>query len=206
MRIGDEISFGDYKWCILNIKNNQALIISKYVIEQRAYHDEYKDVTWADCSLRKYLNTEFFSTFSKAEKARIIPVINKNPDNEWYGTSGGADTEDNIFLLSTYEAACCYFGDSSKNLYSSRQNKRYWFERKDPNNIYRIAQLPCENDGVWWWWLRSPGRVGVKAVYIHGDGNIGIQGNNIFKGNVGGPFHNGNSQGGVRPALWIELK
>lgn len=205
MQIGENLLFGDYEWRILELQNNTALIITEYIVEQRPYHDAYKDITWADSALRKYLNGEFYDSFSEEDKARIISTTNRNSDNQWYGTNGGADTDDKVFLLSIEEAACHYFGDSSSNLYHPRKNKRYWFERKDENNSKRIASFANENENVWWWWLRSPGRLGVKAVYIHGDGNIGIQGNNILKGNVGGPFHNGDSQGGVRPALWLKL-
>ena len=43
----------------------------------------------------------------------------------------------------------------------------------------------------------------MKAVYVHGDGNIGIQGNNIEKCNIS-LFHTlGDNRGGVRPALWL---
>ena len=75
------------------------------------------------------------------------------------------------------------------------------FERKDENNARRSANLWRGDGGTWWWWLRSPGRLGVKAVYIHGDGNIGIQGNNILKGNIA----DGWCTGGVRPAVWIRI-
>lgn len=205
MQIGDRLRFGDYEWRVLDLQNGAALIITEHVIEQRPYHDAYREVTWADCALRSYLNGAFYNSFAPVNRARIAPVRNKNPDNQWYGTAGGADTEDSIFLLSIEEAACRYFGDSSAHLYHPRKNKRYWFERKDQNNSRRIAGFADESEGVWWWWLRSPGRVGVKAVYIHGDGNIGIQGNNVLKGNVRGPFHKGDSQGGLRPALWLKL-
>jgi len=30
-------------------------------------------------------------------------MLNKNPNNQWYGTNGGADTQDSIFLLSLDE-------------------------------------------------------------------------------------------------------
>ena len=198
--IGGVMPFGGYNWRILDIKNNEALIITEYIIEQRAYHDAYKDITWTDCSLRKYLNGEFYDKFSMADKSRIIPVVNKNPDNQWYGSKGGEDTRDSIFLLSI-EEVCKYFGDSLSKLHNPGKNQRYWFERKDENNSKRIARLQG-NEWIWWWWLRSPGRVNVKAVYIHGDGNIGIQGNNILKGNIS----DGKCTGGVRPALWIKLK
>ncbi len=96
---------------------------------------------------------------------------------------------------------CRYFGDSSSKLYSPRKNQRYWFERKDENNSKRVARLEGK-DWPTWWWLRSPGRVNVKAVYIHGNGDIGIQGNNILKGNIS----EGYCAGGVRPALWLRLE
>ena len=201
MQAGDKISFGNYEWRVLEVQNNTALIITEYIIEQRAYHNAYKDITWADCSLRKYLNSEFCDRFSATEKSRIIPVLNKNPDNQWYGTKGGTDTQDSIFLLSIEETVCRYFGDSSSKLYNPGKNQRYWFERKDKNNSKRIARLESRKEGSWWWWLRSPGRVSIKAVYIHGDGNIGIQGNNILKGNIS----DGECKGGVRPALWLKF-
>ena len=201
MQAGDKISFGSYEWRVLEVQNNTALIITEYIIEQRAYHNAYKDITWADCSLRKYLNSEFYDRFTTAEKSRIIPVLNKNPDNQWYGTKGGTDTQDSIFLLSIEETVCRYFGDSSSKLYSPGKNQRYWFERKDKNNSKRIARLESRKEGSWWWWLRSPGRVSIKAVYIHGDGNIGIQGNNILKGNIS----DGECKGGLRPALWLKF-
>lgn len=201
MQVGDKISLGSYSWQVLDIQNNTALIITECIIEQRAYHDAYKDITWADCSLRKYLNGEFYNKFNTTDKSRIIPVINKNPDNQWYGSKGGADTQDSIFLLSIEEVVCQYFGDSSSKLQNRGKNQRYWFERKDENNSKRIARLEGKKGGIWWWWLRSPGRVNVKAVYIHGDGNIGIQGNNILKGNIS----DGECTGGVRPALWLKL-
>lgn len=201
IKIGAQMPFGGYDWRILDIKNNTALLITAYIIDQRPYHHHYKEITWADCALRKYLNGEFLNKFNPADQSRILPVINKNPDNQWYGTTGGADTEDRIFLLSIEDAACRYFGDSSEKLYRPGKNQRYWFERKDKNNDLRRAKLEVNKNSGWWWWLRSPGRVNVKAVYIHGDGNIGIQGNNILIGNLS----DGKCTGGVRPALWLNL-
>ena len=200
MQAGDLLSFGSYTWQVLDIQNNTALVITQCIIEQRSYHDAYTEITWADCSLRYYLNGEFYNRFSTIDQSRIVPVLNKNLDNQWYGTKGGADTKDSIFLLSL-EEVCKYFGDSSSKLNHPGKNQRYWFERKDENNSRRIAKL-LGKEWTWWWWLRSPGRVNVKAVYIHGtDGNIGIQGNNILKGNIS----DGKCTGGVRPALWLKL-
>ena len=198
--VGETVPFGGYNWRVLDIKSDAVLVITEHIIEQRPYHDAYNDITWADCSLRKYLNGAFYNKFSATDQSRIIPATNINADNQWYGTKGGAATQDSIFLLSLEEATCRYFGDSSGKLHNPGKNQRYWFERKDEHNSKRIASLESEEGRIWWWWLRSPGRVGVKAVYIHGDGNIGIQGNNILKGNVA----DGRCTGEVRPALWLK--
>ncbi len=199
--IGSIISFGNYKWRVLDIQDNKALIITDKIIDQLSYHNTYKETTWADCSLRNYLNNQFYDKFSETEKSRIILVVNKNPANQWFDTYGGIDTEDKIFLLSLDEVACKYFGDSSSILYGKGKNQRYWYQRKDENNNKRIANL-LGKEHAWWWWVRTPGRNGVKAVYVFGtDGSIGVQGNNVLKGNLS----DGRCTGGVRPALWLKL-
>lgn len=100
---------------------------------------------------------------------------------------------------------CKYFGDSSKNLQISNGKYKYWFTRNDINNSKRISGYLGH---TWWWWLRSAGRKQVKAAYVHGDGNIGIQGNSALKCNLSGVYHpvNNDVRGGVRPALWMKLK
>ena len=59
--------------------------------------------------------------------------------------------------------------------------KEYIIKDDPPYNGNRTAAFKGHR---WWCWLRSPGRNNLKAVYIHGDGNIGIQGNNIFLCNI----------------------
>ena len=202
--IGSIIPFGGYQWRILDIQGNAALVITENMVEQHPYHDCAGDVTWADCSLRNHLNGAFYNKFTVAEQSRILPVLNKNHNNPWYGSRGGEDTRDYIFLLSIEEAVCKYFGDSSKNLESRSAKQRYWFQKKDENNILRRSTF----DGYgWWWWLRSPGRDNRRAVYIHGDGNLGIQGNGTFRysSNTIHPT-TGDNSGGVRPVLWLSLE
>lgn len=202
MKVGEIITFGNYDWRVLDLQSDRVLLITEDMIGQRPYHNKAGNVTWKDCELRSYLNTEFYDTFSESDKNHIITVINKNPNNEWYDSNGGEDSEDKIFLLSIEEVASKYFGDSSRLLYNPGKNQRYWFQRKDENNHNRRSKF----DGYgWWWWLRSPGRDNKRAVYIWGDGNIGIQGNGTYKysSNTIHPVTKDNS-GGIRPALWIK--
>ncbi len=204
MQIGDHIYFGKYKWKILDIQGGAALMITEDIAELRAYHDKPGAVTWAECELRRYLNGEFLHGFTEEEKLRIRPTAMTNHNNPWFDTIGGDDTVDRIFLLSIEEAVCKYFGDSSNNLRIPNGRYKYWFNRKDGNNAKRVSGYLGY---IWWWWLRSPGRTSMKAAYVHGDGNIGIQGNNAQKCNLSGVYHpvNQDVRGGVRPVLWMNL-
>lgn len=177
-KIGEVIVFGEYKWIVLDVVDGKALLITQDIVEQHPYHNAFGNVTWAESQLRHYLNDEFYDRFSSDDKKRIVEVTNTTPNNNWYGADGGMDTVDKIFLLILEDVVCKYFGDSSKLLYNPSEKQRYWFQRKDENNIKRRARY---RDCGWWWWLRTPGRANNRAVYIWGDGNIGIQGNGTYK-------------------------
>ncbi|MDR0491989.1 MAG: DUF6273 domain-containing protein, partial [Oscillospiraceae bacterium] len=112
--VGDTIQFGQYDWFVLCVQGDKALILSDRVLAGRRYHDKNKDVTWAESDMRQYLNGQFYNnTFSKAEKALIAETENINESNQWYGTAGGVDTLDKVFLLSL-EDVVKYFGDSGQ--------------------------------------------------------------------------------------------
>lgn len=203
MKIGDKLKFGSYDWIILDVMNDKVLLITEDIILQRDYHNKNENITWKESELRKYLNDEFYNRFTDEEKEKIVEVVNKNFDNPWYGVSGGEDTIDKIFVLSLDEVVSKYFGDSSEILINRKPHQRYWFQSKDVNNVKRKAtylKYP------WWWWVRTPGKNNRFTVYIHGDGNVGIQGNGISRRNVKiiHPQSNDN-RGGVRPVLWMKI-
>ncbi|MDR0223211.1 MAG: DUF6273 domain-containing protein, partial [Oscillospiraceae bacterium] len=138
---GSTIKFGEYDWRVLDVKDGKALILTDTVIEKRAYSDQ--SATWETCDLCAYLNGEFYNSFGKSDKARVVKTKVKNKDNPWYGTSGGKDTEDYIFLLSLEEVVK-YFGDSGQ--LSDRPSGAY-FIRDD----YDRARMVSPWSG---WWLR----------------------------------------------------
>jgi hypothetical protein len=110
---GGTISFGGYDWRVLEVRGEGALIVSESLVEKGAYNESKADVTWETCSLRAYLDGEFYDRFSESDKARIAPANVGNADNPWYGTSGGSVTQDRIFLLSI-EEVIKHFGDSGQ--------------------------------------------------------------------------------------------
>jgi transcriptional regulator with XRE-family HTH domain len=69
---GAIISFGKHHWRVLKVDGNSALIITESVIEQRAYHEEFVEITWEHCDLRKYLNKQFYDAFDPSDRMRIL--------------------------------------------------------------------------------------------------------------------------------------
>ena len=105
---GDLVSFGeikDYMWRVLEKDGDELLLLISHAEKHRelrngAYNDKLTDVTWAGCSLRKWLNGQFLrEEFTDEERAMIVLQKCENPDNKTYGTDGGEDTEDYVTLL-----------------------------------------------------------------------------------------------------------
>lgn len=101
---GDTINIDGKRWRILNIQDNQALLLKDPALPAMAYNAKGGDVTWEQSTLRNWLNSEYLeNNFTKAERDNIILTSVKNSDNLLYGTDGGEDTKDYIYLLSVEE-------------------------------------------------------------------------------------------------------
>lgn len=211
---GSKIPFGKHHWRILKTDGNSALIVAEGVIEQRAWHEEFVEVTWEHCDLRRYLNKQFYDTFDPADRARILETRISDCDNPWYGTKWGNPTVDRIFLLSTSEVVQ-YFGDSG----DLKNNKRWHFKDAKSDRYYEGAHPEGHSDFVndryndarkamyykaynagWnerWWWLRSPGispQVRPTTACVGNKGELFICGGDVY-----------DSNGGVRPAMCIRI-
>ena len=195
------VRFGKYDWRVLDVQNGKALLLTEDIIEERCYHSSWERITWEGCELRGYLNGAFLQAFSSSEQSRIASVTNTNPDNPWYGTLGGGDTTDKVFLLSIDEVVK-YFGDSGD--LRARKDNRLRDYINDQYNEARMAKYGKTSDrlipvgGGAWWWLRSPGGFDdddkfAFAAVVDSDGWLLINGAFVGDG------------GGVRPALWLNL-
>jgi len=200
VEVGDLISFGGFKWRVLDVTNDKALILTENVIEERAFHnvnDANNKITWEHSDIRQYLNNDFFNRFSATEQARINEINITNPDNPWYGKNQYSDTRDKIFLLS-YDEVVRYFGDSGA--LENRKGVEYdvmGLEYGDAiHDEYDKARSALNLAGFnAWWWLRSPG--GPRAHTDHAtagsvDNIIWLCGDDVCK-----------TDGGVRPAMWV---
>jgi hypothetical protein len=118
----------------------------------------------------------------------ILPTTNINVNNQWFGTDGGRDTTDKIFLLSIEEVVRC-FGDSGQT--KNKNPNSEWYI-SDTFNKERVAAYGGK---AWWWWLRSPGYLGNCAAHVGTGGRLSVYGSSVIR-----------DVGGVRPALWLNLK
>ena len=95
------------EWQVLDLdkENNRAFVVSKYGLDEVDWNSNWNsDATWATCSLRNWCNNDFKNeAFSLAELNRIPTVTVSTGANLYFGTSGGEDSEDQIFCLNVEE-------------------------------------------------------------------------------------------------------
>lgn len=182
------MKFGNYhgavEWLVLDKKDGKALLISKYCLDAKEYdkNENYESVTWETSTLRQWLNSCFINeAFTDEEKALICDTYLQNPDNPEYGTDGGNDTTDKVFLLSIDE--------TSKYLSDKIVRKAEATDYAKDKGIF-----VSEENGKSWWWMRSPGSDDLCASCMGNDGFVHGDGQMIEDQTCG-----------VRPAMWVNI-
>ena len=171
IRVGDVFAFGHYpqgangevqpiEWQVLRHDSDGLLVIAKYALDCKPYNEVKCDVTWSQCTLRKWLNGAFIEkAFTATERQQIRQVHLRNPNSRWdSNVPGGSDTDDRIFLLSHDEALLLFANDESRQCLATAYAKQ--------NNAYTT------NDDLCFWWLRSPGYSAPIAARVYSDGDI----------------------------------
>ena len=198
---GDTIVFGSYEqdndtsngkegieWLVLANEDGKLLVISRYALDCRPYDEKKIDtVTWENCTLRQWLNGDFFSgSFLDWEKAMISTVTVSADKNPSYGTNPGSATQDKIFLLSIIEANRYFKTDSARMCVPTAYAQA--------NGVYTNSSYTEDGTATCWWWLRSPGSSRDCAAGVSYRGGVDRSGYSAY-----------NSIDGIRPALWIDF-
>ncbi len=194
LKEGEYFKFGSYyqensdektpiEWLVLKKSGAKALLISRYALDCEPNNDEL-NMTWENCSLRKWLNGEFLETaFTAEEQGRIEVTKLENDDNAEFGTSGGNSTEDRIFCLSLAEAESLFKDDAARKCVSTPYAAG---EGVRPSSRDFLNGRPCCV-----WCLRSPGSYQSYASDVGTRGVLCPGGSHTFDGRA------------VRPALWV---
>ena len=186
-KVGNVVSLGNYKgkdvrWQVLDMNGTNALVISDKILDAIPYHNKDESITWETCSLRAWLNDEFYNTvFDDSIRAAIVPKYQNNPSNSESHTPGGDDTIDNVFLLSIDEANKYFKTDKARGASGTEY-------------VYAKSRLFVAENGNSFWWLRSPGVKACRVAYVGEDGHV-------YQDSIYGVTC---ESVGVRPALWID--
>ena len=191
--VGDTVLMGKYpyeedgtkrpiEWIIIDKEaDGTVLLLTKYLIEIKSYNEDKRPITWAGCTLRKWLNKDFYNTaFNSYEKADIRLTNLVNHDNPLSGARGGIKTDDMVFLLSIREAERYFNSDKARRAHTTP-----------------YADSRRAHKGFPFWWLRSPGFWTDCAAGVDRTGSIAEMGQGV---------NWGINEHAVRPALKAVLR
>ena len=187
----DGYNIDPIKWRVLENADGQLFLLSDQNLDVFQYHTDRESVTWEKSTMRSWLNgysaeqntggssgidytSDNFigAAFSEKEQGAIADTTVVNDDNPTYGTEGGENTNDKIFLLSIAEAQnSSYFADNSSRIAT---NTAYVAGggKIGLSSMYGVGK--ADN-----WWLRSPGVDDDIAAYVNDNGGVRSFGPNV---------------------------
>ena len=194
-KVGDVIEFGSYEqdnditngkekieWIILDIRNGEMFLISKYALDSQKYNEGFAEITWEDCTLRAWLNDFFFEeAFSSDEQGKILSIDTGFVNENSSASEHASGSLDKVSLLSLSEIKK-YFPPGSK-----RQCNPTAYAKE--RGCYANA-----DSGACSWWLRAPGSSEI-ALLVYETDSLNIYGDPVDT-----------DYRAVRPIIWISAK
>ena len=158
------------KWRVLSVNGNDAFLLADRNLDAGSYNEKFTDVTWATCTLRTWLNDTFLNTaFTPAEQTAIKNSSVVNKDNPYYGTEGGENTIDKVYLLSIAEVCNTAYGFNGE--FDTNSETREAKNTAYAKECGAWTSTSTEYEGNGWWWLRSPGTDrSINASYVDDSG------------------------------------
>ena len=200
------------KWRVLNVNGTDAFLLADKALDDQEYNISDTSITWEKCTMRSWLNgydssvntygtdysgKNFINTaFTSSERSAIKTTEVVNDNNISYGTAGGNDTSDKVFLLSENEV----YNSSTALSYGLVKGRDADDEsRRCKSSTFAKAMGVWSNTnspyaGNCWWWLRSPGLYTDDAAYVSYSGLVHSNGVSVDY-----------DMDAVRPALHLEL-
>ncbi len=196
------------KWRVLSVDGEDAFLVADKNLDCQRYNDTDTDVTWETCTMRSWLNgygaesnkdgkdysgNNFFdNAFLMDEQSAIKTTYVVNNDNPEYGTEGGSDTTDKVYLLSVDEMMNPAYGFISHESTSETRvavNTTYTAGGGEVDGCMSSAGKAED------WWLRSSGNLSYDASSVNYSGGV-VYASDIYVFNL---------DKAVRPALHLNL-
>ena len=181
-----EVTFGTYEgedivWIVLEETEDSLFLISKYVLEGCQFNNHEKRVTWESCTLREWLNGEFYDqAFDADEKERTQTTVVKTPPHPTKGTTGGNDTVDRLFVLSI---------DEVNKYFPTQKDRTAEATAHAAQHVYLSEQYG--NNANWW----------LRTMQTSDNSSTGCV--VLFDGRIVGSTVLHKDTDGVRPVMWI---
>lgn len=243
----DVVTFGKYpqstnsakykdpiEWLVLERKDDQALLLSKYVLDKHAYNNV--DVisslgnpyyVWENSSIRSWLNSSFrYDAFSEEERNNIINtnVDNTSPTINGEAWENGNNTNDYIFLLSVNECIK-YFGnyntDHTENKRLATMGTKYagndefiskskfsWKKNFEYNDNYYLRSIISRKKIKYTkgMWTDYEKEFWKKEGMSIAPTSVWLTGAATVRYNGSGSNDALTSEYGIRPAMWVKYK
>lgn len=169
----------EIEWIVLANDGKNVTMLSKHGLTAKPYNSEKKLAKWEVCSLRTWLNQEFYnSAFSGNQKQIIKDVPMKTQRNSGYRSGACIATTDKVFLL-TIDDAKRYFPTNDSRI-------------MQPTSYAKSQGVYTDSESNGSWWLRSQGVASDVAAFVNSDGSINSDGIICTNSNIS-----------VRPAIVI---
>ena len=169
-------------WVVIDIEDDKALLITEQIVDCVSYNEVEEKCTWEDCTLREWLNDDFYNdVFTDKEKQMILKTTLDNKDLPKEGYDYGNDTEDYIFILSPRDVE---HADVSEASIFATSNMQIAVEH-GLNNTYASfwVRTPC---------LEDDDTVDLRYIQVVRDGEYCTY------------YCVDSKQTGVRPAMWVD--
>ena len=167
------------EWIVFKEENGLSYLISDKILDAKPYNTEYAGTNWANCSLQKWLNNEFYNqAFNKNQKELIIKCTNVTVPNSKTGKGEKVTTEEYVTLLALNDAY-----------------KLSYAKRKVTVTPYAKNQgCVASNKGTGDWWLRTTGANSSYAAIIQQNSGIRTNGYKVSMTTIG-----------IRPVICMDL-
>ncbi|WP_313127970.1 DUF6273 domain-containing protein [Anaerocolumna sp.] len=175
-------------WRVLEVNEDSALLLSEYGLICKNINETFDDFTWETCSLRNWLNTSFLDiAFTNLERRAILDNNIATPDSNYWGTKGGNDTIDKVFLPTMQDVMNPAYGfQKGMKPSKTRMLKCTIYARKNGGYKNKTNGNTC-------WWLRSPALHEKYAAYV------------FTTGAITATYFVGRRYDAIRPAIRVDL-
>ncbi len=201
------------EWYVLDRQEDRLILLSRYIIDIGPFHSDRVDITWEESTVRAWLNDEFIgAAFNGNEKQLLIltdvePHANPKYPRDFQDrtiTPGNA-TRDRVWLLSEEEAkalsAAMLKAESTKAAASGGTmgvHAKETVSVVDPVGTWHSYDITSNRttyiDYSRNWWLRTPGDLQCKAMYVSEAGRLMYEGRYVNM-----------ELFGIRPAICVNI-